>query len=206
MEQLFEMDRRQWLARAFVLVGASMTAGCKFEDLTGGDGQGALSPSQLEVLEAVADAIMPATDTPGALGVGVPAKLNGMLKTWAAPATRTEIAGALDKIDAAANAAQKKGFAALAKAEREAVLTAHDAAALKKVPLAPSAPKGHPFAPVVSVADNGYYRLKALIMALYYSSEIAMTRELVYEHVPGTWKPSIKADAATRPWASTGPF
>jgi hypothetical protein len=33
-----------------------------------------------------------------------------------------------------------------------------------------------------------------------------MTKELIYEHVPGTLVPSIKTTDTTRPWASAGPF
>jgi gluconate 2-dehydrogenase gamma chain len=212
--QFLDMDRRQWLARAFWLVGASAASGSA---LTGAiaakpkvaakpAAKSALNRSQMVLLSAVSDTIMPATDTPGALGAGVPAKLNGMLTSWASPANRTAIIDALGRIDMAAMTARKIGFSVLTPADRKAVLRPHDAAALKPVAAPPGAAKPHPFSAVPWVADQGYLKLKDLIIALYYSSEVAMTQEVIYEHVPGTWQPSTKANATTRPWASVGPF
>ncbi len=56
------------------------------------------------------------------------------------------------------------------------------------------------------MVDNGYQRLKGLIVSLYYVSEIGMTQELVYEHVPGKWEPSLKLSDGMRPFASPGFF
>ncbi len=35
-------------------------------------------------------------------------------------------------------------------------------------------------------------------------SEIGMTQELVYEHVPGKWVPSLEMTPGMRPFASPG--
>ena len=203
MVEIDLMDRRALIQRAFLLIGATaIPAG----GLLAATGKRFLDTNRFRLLSAVADTIMPATDTPGALGAGVPEKLDGMLATWASPDSRKMIVEALDRIDAAAKNATKKGFAALSAADRDAVLRPHDAAALAKVPPPANAPKSHPFASVAWVADDGYLKIKDLVVLLYYSSEIAMTKELVYEHVPGTWQPSIKITESTRPWASAGPF
>ena len=55
-----------------------------------------------------------------------------------------------------------------------------------------------------SVADPGYHRIKTLVLSLYYNSEIAMTQELVYEHVPGEWVPSLEITPGMRPFAGGG--
>jgi len=54
------------------------------------------------------------------------------------------------------------------------------------------------------VVDNGYQLIKELVVALYYVSEIGMTQEQVYEHVPGKWVPSLKITGGVRPFASPG--
>jgi gluconate 2-dehydrogenase gamma chain len=201
------LDRRSLMASIAALLGANAIPAEAFA--AKGKGRGAkrfLSPAQYALLSAAADTILPATDTPGALGAGVPGKLDGMLMTWASVETRTKLIGALGRIDAAALAKTKKSFAALTPAQRKAVLIDHDKAALKSVPPPPGAPKANFFSAVPYVVDSGYLTLKQLVINLYYASEIAMTKELVYEHVPGAWQPSIKADAKTRPWASVGPF
>lgn len=204
-----DMDRRALMARVLMLVGASVVP-ANIEALAAAPARASkrfLTPARFALMSAVADTIIPATDTPGAVGAGVPAKLDAMLANWASADTRKQIADALGRIDAAARASQKKGFVALTKVQRETMLKPHDVAALKNVPPPPGAPKAsNPFVPKVYVADNGYFKLKELVIALYYNSEIAMTKELIYEHVPGMWQPSIKVTETTRPWASTGPF
>jgi gluconate 2-dehydrogenase gamma chain len=202
-----QIDRRAMLQQVALLLGVSAIPTEAFAaSKKSGARKRFLTPAQFAVLNAVADTIIPVTDTPGAVGAGVPAKLDGMLSSWASAATRTTITDGLGRIDTAAKTATGKGFAALTAAERATVLKPHDAAALKPVAPPPGAPKGSPFAPTVYVADNGYYKIKGLVIALYYASEIAMTQELIYEHVPGAWQPSIKTTSSTRPWASVGPF
>jgi gluconate 2-dehydrogenase gamma chain len=206
VDQFLEMDRRQWLANAFLLVGATATASCDFSSISLGKAKGVLDADQMKLLSAVADVIMPATDTPGAVAVGIPAKLDAILADWASAENRKLIVESLGRINAGTQAAHMKDFAALSAAERNGALRLHEIAALKKVPPPPNAPKGSIFSPAISVGDNGYVKLKELIVSLYYSSEVAMTKELIYEHVPGEWQPSIKATDKTRPWASVGPF
>jgi hypothetical protein len=55
--------------------------------------------------------------------------------------------------------------------------------------------------------NPAYVRLKGLIIALYYNSEVACTDELVFEPVPGKYVPSMKVTPETRPFAGLGgPF
>lgn len=206
MIDIDQMDRRALLQRAFLLIGATAFPSDAVLAATVAKGKRFLDAYHFTLLTAFADTIVPATDTPGAVGAGVPAKLDGMLLSWASPANRTVILEALIRIDSAAKLAKKKGFAALSAEERNAVLRPHDLAALAKVTPPANAPRASPFSPTPWVADNGYLKVKELVTALYYSSETAMTKELIYEHVPGKWLPSINATPSTRPWASTGPF
>lgn len=206
MHDFAQMDRRALMQRAFMLIGATAIPTDALLAVKAVKGQRFLDAARLKLLSAFADTIVPATDTPGAIAAGVPAKLDGMLVTWASPKSRKAIVEALNRIDAAAKTAKKMGFAALSPAERIAVLRPHDIAALVKVTPPANAPKSSPFTPVNWVVDNGYLKIKELVIALYYSSEIAMTQELIYEHVPGAWEPSIKITENTRPWASAGPF
>lgn len=200
------IDRRAMMQQIALLLGVTAIPTEVFAAPTRGERKRFLTPAQFTLLSAVADTVIPATDTPGAVGAGIPAKLDGMLMTWASAETRALVTDGLGRIDGAAKTATTKSFAALTPAERATVLKPHDIAALKPVTPPPGAPKGSPFVPAVYVADNAYYRIKALIISLYYASEVAMMRELIYEHSPGEWQPSIKTTGATRPWASVGPF
>lgn len=204
MEQFLAMDRRSLLQRALVLAGASAVAGCGF--VPGSAARGELGADRLKLLELYADTLIPQTDTKGALAAGVPGVLAGLYRDWASDKTREEISGALDRIGAAAKQATGRDFAALSPAERQTFLAAHDKAALVDVPPPADAPRGNPFEPVISVADNGYARLKQLVATLYYTSEAALTEELTYEHVPGGWSASVRVTPETRPAITFGAF
>lgn len=205
IEQFMPMDRRGLMAQAMLLLGATAVAGCNF--VPGSSAPAALEAGQLKVLDAFADTLIPVTDTPGALAAGVPKVLAQMYHDWASEKTRGELSGALDRLDAAAKKARGKGFGELSAADRQAFLAEHDKASLVEVPPPADAPKGNPFDPVLSVVDNGYAKLKDLVATLYYHSEIGLTKELVYEHVPGGWTASVKVDPKTvRPAITFGAF
>lgn len=204
MEGMMALDRRALMSRAMLLLGATALASCDF--LPGSKQAATLDAEQLSLLNAYADTLIPVTDTPGAVVAGVPRVLAQMYTDWASDKTREELVGALDRLDAAARKAKGTGFAQLAPAERQTFLSEYDKAALTDVPPPANAPKGNPFEPLVSVADNGYHKLKELVATLYYVSEVALTTELTYEHVPGGWTSSIKVTPQTRPAVTFGAF
>lgn len=201
------LNRRSLMARALMLMGASMTPSLIDEALAAPrkKAKRILSPAQFKTLSAVADTIVPKTDTPGAVETGVAASLDGLLANWASASTRKLLIGAITDIDGLAKTLGKKSFAALTPAARLSALTDFDKAALKPVPRKDkltglAAMMGPP-----SVANAGYALLKDLIVSLHYASEAALTRgELVYEHVPGEWQPSLKITPGMRPFASVG--
>ena len=191
------LDRRALLARALLLVGASVTS-VPLEARTASDAD-VLSQAQRAALVAAADTIIPQTDTAGAVDAGVPALFEALLASWAAPTTIASMQSVLDRIDALPG--QSRHFAALSPVERKAVLQPFDAAAL-----APSAvPRADPFGPPVA-ADPAYQRFKELVLTLYYLSQPALTQELDYTHVPGRWEPSVPVTSATRPQGGPGMF
>ena len=200
-----DFGRRAMLAGLAALIGA---ASLPADALAAPSGQERrfLAAPHFALLASVADTMIPATDTPGAIAADVPARIDGLLHGWASADTRSAITGILTRIDAAALAQRKKGFAALSAEEREEVLRQIDADALRKVPPPPGAPKANFFVQAEFVADPGYLKLKDLVLRLYYFSEVAASSELIYEHVPGQWQPSIKLTPQSRPYLGTGPF
>lgn len=203
----FLTDRRALMQRMALLLGAAVLPAEAFAAPRRRRAAGhTLAAPQYALLGAVADTIVPTTDSPGALAAKVPQVLDGMLATWASTTTRESITEALGRIDAAARTATGKGFSALTAAERAEVLKPHDAAALSRVPAPAGSPPGSAFSRPVYVADQGYYRLKSLVLNLYYYSEIATSTELIYEHVPGKYEPSIKLTPTSRPYLGIGLF
>lgn len=176
------LDRRGFIANALLAVGVAGAALPPFEALAKPLRRSAryFAAPRFAVLDALAETIMPRTDTPGARDTAVPARIDALMKTWASPQTRLDFARVLDEVEAAARSADPRGLATLPAAAQLQVVSAYDKAKLR---------------------DAGYAKLKALIFALYYLSEAGATQELRYEHVPGAWEPSIPVTPDTRGWA-----
>ncbi|MEY2926549.1 MAG: hypothetical protein RL367_1026 [Pseudomonadota bacterium] len=132
-------------------------------------------PVHFALLDAVAETIMPRTDTPGARDTMVPRRIDGLMTSWASPKTRSDFTRVLDEIEASA-----KGFATLSAAKQLEVVSTYNTAKAR---------------------DPGFGKLKALVFALYYLSEAGATKELRYQHVPGAWEPSIPVTPDTRGYA-----
>ena len=205
MNALPPMNRRTMLERMALLLGAAAVPG---EALAAAAPRVRrfLDARRTALLSAVADTLIPQTDTPGALAAKVPAKFDALLVNWASPLRRTDLVGALAAIDAAAMAQEKKGFAALGPEKRKALLTVHDAAALKNVPDTRGLKGMAAMIAGPSVADPGYAKLRELIIILFFYSQEALTSVLSYEHSPGSWTPSIKVTPQTRNTGGLGMF
>jgi len=202
MNDLDPMDRRSLLQRALVLAGASVAlSAC--DALTGtGPAASKLAGEQVELLSAIADTIVPTTDTPGAIAAGVPQAFDTLFSEWASPDRRKELVAAMDAIDRLGGV---NGFAALPAEKRVALLTRHDAAALTPAPQGRAAPGGM-LSVGPPVTDPGYAKLKELIVVLFYLSESALTHDLEWEHDPGSWRPSVPITPGMRAQGSMSLF
>ena len=205
MNEMLDIDRRSMLGRMAMLLGATAFSA---EALAAPAARAKrfLTAPRMSLLTAIADTMIPKSDTPGALDAKVPAKFDGLLLNWASPQRRIELVGAMTAIDAAAMAQEKQGFAALSPEKRNALLTAHDAAALKNVPRKEKLTGMAAMMAGPAVADPGYAKLRELIILIYFYSEEALTSVLQYEHNPGGWTPSVKVTPETRNTGGLGMF
>lgn len=195
MEEFATIDRRALMRNLGLLLGATALptlSACN----AALEGPGMLDDRRMALLTAIADTMIPVTDTPGAVAAKVPQLISGLMRDWASSETRAEIVSAIDAI---AKLAGNRDFAALPIEERTALLKPHDAEAVK-----PGKGKPKSFFAGPPKANPAYVRLKGLIINLYYNSEIAMRQEIVYEHVPGKFVPSIEITPGTRPFAGVG--
>lgn len=202
MTDHFALDRRALMARMLFIVGATTFTGIgpdAFAKSTKRARRYHANPA-FKLLEAMADTIIPRTDTPGAVDVGVPQLLDAMLKNWASESRRTEMTQALMQMDNKAKQLHGSSFVSLEPTKRHQLLAAHDIEALKVKPGKPARSK-HSMISGPNHSDPGYAKLKELIVLLYYMSEPALTRELSYIHSPGEWIPSVPVTAKTRPAA-----
>lgn len=144
-----------------------------------------LSADALALTAVLAEHIIPATDTPGALAVGAHLTIDHLLLACATASERQGFAAGLERIDALAMAADGKRFRALPAKRRVALLHALDGGTA-------------PF----TAEDQWFFRtLKSYTLFAYYTSEAGSTLELAYLPVPGGFKGNFPVRKNTRTWA-----
>jgi hypothetical protein len=180
MTGMIALDRRDLLAGLGTLLGMAALPIDALAVAKAG-GKRLLDAPTTALVSALADTLIPRTDTPGASQVGVPATFDAMLAKWASAPHRAAFLAALAAVDLAAKAKTGKPFAQLPPSQRLAFLKAYDAENFGK--------------------NADYAKLKDLLVALYYFSEPGATVELRYEHIPGAWEASIPLTPQTRAWA-----
>jgi gluconate 2-dehydrogenase gamma chain len=172
-----DLDRRHFIRGALLAIGAAGAAfpGWSAIEATTRPSARFFDARRFAILDAVAETIMPRTDTPGARDAEVPQRIDLLMTGWASAKTKAEFTKMLDDMDIAAG-----GIAAMAPDKQLAAVAAYD--------------KAHG-------TDPAYAKFKKLVLALYYLSEPGATQELAYEHTPGAWEPSIAVTPDTRGYA-----
>ncbi len=178
------LDRRQILlglsaAMGGSLLPASVRALEGSLDATSKNDGNVLSRAQLDAVTIIAEIIIPATDTPGAKGAGVPAWINQACANWLLQEETDDFLAALDEFLRA-----NPSFSALPSGEQEILVEVLDAR-LDALP-----------------ANGRFYRqLKELVLIGYYTSEVGATEELAFDGVPGGYR-QIKVSDDTKVWAT----
>ncbi|HEX8405314.1 MAG TPA: gluconate 2-dehydrogenase subunit 3 family protein [Duganella sp.] len=146
---------------------------------------GLLSPEALALTAVLAEHIIPATDTPGALAVGAHRTIDRMLLACATASEQRSFLDGLERVDAQAMDADGKRFRALPPKRRVALLHALDGGT----------------APFNGDDQLFFRKLKSYTLFAYYTSEAGATRELAYLPVPGGYKGNFPLRKNTRTWA-----
>lgn len=163
---LLTMNRREALKRTAAMLGAamssSMLAGCLGEDrsqLTKGLNWQPqfVTGAQARLINAASDLILPASDTPGAADVGVPAWIDVFYGKYMNPEEKATFAKGMAQLEGT-------GFAEKSAEEQTSILT--DLAATNE-----------PFAIL----------LRGTILTGYFSSEEVCTRVTHYDPIPGAF-------------------
>ena len=164
-----KINRRSLVLGAVFLVGGAVAL-TRFTRGSGTQAPGvALSAEHFALLEQVTDVMIPPTDTPGAVGAGVPAFLRDMLAEWGSAQSLADFTGVLDGIDKHAWTRFGAALLELPADRRVEVVREYDERALTR-------------------HDAAYGKFKYLVLVGYYQSEIGATLELRYELVPGAWR------------------
>ena len=191
------MDRRELLHRASMMLGGVITASAASGILAGCVAMPeAATPAKPEfftleemaTVTAMADQILPKTNTPGALDVGVPAFIDRMLAGYYTDKERGIIRGGLIAVATDAAELRGKSFAALTSDEQVALMTAYDREA---------------YTPRAATADPHFFRLfKELTLLGFCTSKIGATTLMRYEQIPGPYKGDVPVSAIGKAWAT----
>ena len=129
-----------------------------------------LTDGQLALVGAIADTILPRTDTPGAIDVGVPAFINVIVAENYSDTDRSAFLAGLDAIEAQAKTAGAP-FVDLAPSARAATIESIES---------PTDRRAEP--------ARTYWRLKGLIVHGYFTSERVMNEVFKVDIMPGKFE------------------
>lgn len=142
------------------------------------------SVSEMAFLAALAQTIMPQTDTAGAVEAGVPDVLQDLASVWGDAAYRRYWREGIAALEQTLTASSGQNFVELSPSLRTNMLTSFDA----------------------DVYDgkiiNQFYRdAKRTILQAYYKSEPGASEELAYEPIPGAWIACAPLSEFPKTWA-----
>lgn len=169
-----KLSRREALQRAAVVLGAALSPSIVAGVLRAQPAAGGtrLSAEQDRALAALAERILPRTDTPGAADVGVPAFVGLMFAEFLTATERGTLTGGVASLDSACTARHGRPFAALEGAKQDdeirRLIGSKDA------------------------AEREFLRLtRELVIVGYFTSEKIGKTLLRYDPVPGRYDADI---------------
>lgn len=140
-----------------------------------------LSDAHMALVRAVADTILPRTDTPSATDVGVHEFVEVIVTEQVSDADRTAFLAGLDAINAGAVASSGAAFASLNADARGKAIESLEAGARNAEP------------------GRTYWRLKGLVVHGYFTSEPVMKDVMKTQVMPGKFEGSAPVTIKRRP-------
>lgn len=196
------VDRRQFLQRAAIMLGGALTTSCMDAVLQHDANSplttthSILNPSQKTTVAALVDRILPPTDTPGAVDVGVPEFVDFMLAEGYRESQVELFVAGLDRLEAISRSLteNRSPFAELPPAEQDSVLKEIEAEELAANP--------NPFAALFSAGqDRSFFALaKELTIVGYFTSEPVVKNQFTFSHAAGSYDPCVELKPGDKPW------
>lgn len=176
------IDRREAIRRAALLAGVALSPAwlTAIGQVARPAAPGSrLTPAQVTIAAAVADRIIPRTDTPGASDVGVPAFIDLLYGDFMTPAERKMLSDGLDAVDAAAKSAHGGPFSTLTPDRQDELLRS--------------------IARAEQGRDDGFFRqIRSATVLGYFTSEPVGRNVLHYDPVPGRFDSCVPIDQVGR--------
>lgn len=189
-----QMDRRELLHRASVLMGGAVSAGAAAGILAGcvatpepgpvaASSPGAfLTAEEMATVTAMAAQIIPTTDTPGAIDVGVPAFIDRMLAGFYQQRERDVMRAGLTKVAADAQALRGKPFAQLTSDEQVELMRRYDREQYDYTRVN---------AGISSAPPHQFRLVKELTILGFCTSEAGATTLMYYNQNPGPYRGDV---------------
>lgn len=197
------LDRRELLKRAAYLMGGAISTPAMLGILQGCSAKKAeaswlptfFTAPQAALVTEVAEIMIPRTDTPGAVDVGVPAFIDTMLKNTYQKKDQDRYLSGLAQFESQAKEAHGKSFVDLDPEQRTALVRNEHDAALKAA-----------WADSANGRNNRPFILmtKELAILGFFTSEPGATQVLQYAAVPGRYRGCVPlAEAGNgKTWAT----
>jgi len=144
---------------------------------------GTLNPHQEATVTALAEAILPRTDTPGASDVGASHFIDLMLTEWYDEPDRAHFQKGLEDVDARSQALFAHDFVSCSPLQQSEILTWLG----QQMTAETERRTDHPISVTASEAEpvEGFYLMfRRLTLNAYYTSEVGATQELHFEIIP----------------------
>lgn len=151
------------------------------------------STAQRAQVAMLAEAIIPETDTPGAIAAGVPDWIEVIVKDCFLPEDQDLITNGLAEITKRCATDNGTSIDKLPAEKQVAFLTAYDLETkeAKKLGAKGGKPKGETF----------LQKFKELTKFCYVNSEVGATKAFDYQLVPGKWIPDMPLEPGMKPYA-----
>ncbi|MCI4668229.1 MAG: gluconate 2-dehydrogenase subunit 3 family protein [Bacteroidia bacterium] len=198
------MNRRDAIKKSMLMTGVVLSASTITAILSGCQPDGtastwtpqALDQNQANLLSDLCESILPATDTPGAIDLGVPKFIDDMVANYMNEKHRKQFIEGLDKVNADAQSKHGKDYLSLEEAEKMEMLTAYDKESYNfnmkwKNKVRPK-----------DLVSPFFGKLKGLTMTGYFTTEVGASQVLKYDYVPGGYSGCIPVEEVGGAWVN----
>lgn len=196
-EEKSTIDRREAIRRVSALLGgvalvggSALWTGCRSDKAPATTATGSFAPTDVALLDEVADTILPETKTPGAKAAKVGPFMALMVTDCYDDKDQQIFKSGLRQLDEASRKANGKSFMDSTPKERLTLLEALDR---EQKAYTDAKKHGEP---------SHYFRMmKELAMLGYFTSEIGYTKAMRYAEAPGRFDPCTPYKPGETSWA-----
>ena len=175
------------LLAAFREVHSAVASGFSFK---------ALNAHQDATVGAMAELIMPTTETPGAKAVRVNEFIDRILADWLFDEEREHFLAGLEDVDARTQNLFEKNFIDASTAQQSEILRALGEDMAAEADAVASGPRGYRGS-LPEPENNFYFMLRRLVLVGYFTSEAGFTQQLHQEIIPGRFDGCVPAAPTT---------